>query len=671
MCRIGTLRDTLQEQRDSSQRRHEWERRAPALVSVIIAAYGRPGLLCKALDSVVAQYHRPIELIIVDDGSPVSLEPTVAAYQDRDPELEVVYVRQENAGPGAARNHGVAISKGEFIAFLDSDDLWFPEMLAVTSKRLHERPEAHLVCGGWDMLHEDEREDRPFTGGFMPSRLQAEVAEDFVRAELMRNLFPIHAVLMRRECFAACGGFNEKMPALEDWDFWLRAAACGFRISFMDVPVARWRSHPDVRRSRGLEAFSSSISSMFDSFFARPDEAKRWGQLRLHAEALAWMNRVVYYQNAGAPVERSKCMEHACGVLPRASHDETVLPHYFRVLDRIEDAQGLRSVIEAWAPGDTLREWAFDRCEKATRSAVAERRWGNALCLACKAIVLGPHRSLNIVVCGVMRRLQDHSESLRLFCRKRREISCAVRLLRLSRRCQSRNRGRPRVFLYTDSRGFRITRHLAARDPLHFYPRQLIERFNVEFHISPERHTTFVDFLRAYDESSREFDVVIAHVGIVDFSPRQQTSARDNVYLPKKVWYDNVFGEEAMVRHLRGDLGVKYEGDKTINMFSLEMAECSLLPRLLDIPNLVWVGCNKFVKGWEGNYFRERPANMSIVEGYSELFCKSLPDCIDLSDWSDEDIRKYTCDNIHLTVRGWQVLLGRLREVIQARGISW
>ena len=227
------------------------------------------------------------------------------------------------------------------------------------------------------------------------------------------------------------------------------------------------------------------------------------------------------------------------------------------------------------------------------------------------------------------------------------------------------NKGKPRVFLYTDSRGLNITHKTYIQKNLGFYPSFFIRKYNVDCFLVPERHTTIVDFLRAYEGSQRDYDFVIAHVGIVDFSPRHQSVAQKNIYNLKKEIYDDIFGEETMFQHLQTDLGVKYENEKTNNMFSLEMAELFLIPRLLQIPNFIWIGCNNFVEGWNGNYFRKRPENIAVVEKYSQLLCEKLPNVVDLSDWDNLQIMKNTFDNIHLTKRGGKLLLLRILSVMK------
>lgn len=234
-----------------------------------------------------------------------------------------------------------------------------------------------------------------------------------------------------------------------------------------------------------------------------------------------------------------------------------------------------------------------------------------------------------------------------------------------------------KILIYTDSRG-QLTPH--GVDPFDLYSILLSNRSDIEAEVvlCPMKWTTTVDFLDFMNgRKPADYDAVVLHAGIVDWSPRPQSSAWNDLYENqklahqgnvllntrdfskkvvnnKKASFDSIFGEDEMRRHLQSDFGVDYEGQPTINMYGLEMAETSLLPRLAAIDNLVFVNSNRFVPGWEGNYTRGRPANIAVTERYSELFRDVLgPDkVIDLLQWSEADTRRFTCDNIHLTKQG-------------------
>src|SRR5262249_2428536 len=106
------------------------------LISCIVPVFNGERYLREALDSILAQTYQPLELIVLDDGSTDGTAALVAGYGER-----IRYLWQANAGEAGARNRGLSIAQGEFVAFLDADDLWHPEKLRRQLARLHDRPE--------------------------------------------------------------------------------------------------------------------------------------------------------------------------------------------------------------------------------------------------------------------------------------------------------------------------------------------------------------------------------------------------------------------------------------------------------------------------------------------------------------------------------------------------
>lgn len=216
-----------------------------------------------------------------------------------------------------------------------------------------------------------------------------------------------------------------------------------------------------------------------------------------------------------------------------------------------------------------------------------------------------------------------------------------------------------RILLYADSRGDNIPRHF---DYEH-YGSRLAGKYYVDAYLCPEEWTTTLDFLKLWKTIPLgTYDAVILHTGIVDASPRHQKTALEKIYPSKKDIFDEVFGKECIKKYLHTDLGCNYEGDKTINLYSLEMAHNNLLPRLKEIPNLIWISSNRIDPGWRGNYWKDRPANITIIEDYSALFITELPHVINLMQWSLDHVKYYTFDNIHPTRMGSNYIFERLIE---------
>jgi glycosyltransferase involved in cell wall biosynthesis len=181
------------------------------IVSVIIPTFNRSGMVREAVESVVSQTCGEFELIVVDDGS---TDDTVAALKPYSASLRLV--RQENRGVSAARNSGAAVAGGELLAFLDSDDLWLPEKLAVQLSYLRTFPEA-AVCHTEELWIRNGRRVNP--------RKKHAKAEGRAFMRLLReSLISPSSVILRRSVFDEAGGFDESLPACEDYALWLALA---------------------------------------------------------------------------------------------------------------------------------------------------------------------------------------------------------------------------------------------------------------------------------------------------------------------------------------------------------------------------------------------------------------------------------------------------------------
>lgn len=201
-------------------------------VSVIIPAYNYARYLPRAIESALAQTHRPLEILVVDDGSTDSTRAVVSGYGDK-----VRYIYQENAGLSAARNTGLRESRLPFIALLDADDQWLPQRLATavaTFQRLGP-PWGVVACRSIRINSRGE----PLPPNPGEQELEGEIT---VADILWRTRFSPSAVVARREVFASCGGFDTILRSSEDRDMWLRAAT-RWRIWLQPERLALIRKH--------------------------------------------------------------------------------------------------------------------------------------------------------------------------------------------------------------------------------------------------------------------------------------------------------------------------------------------------------------------------------------------------------------------------------------------
>jgi len=201
-------------------------------VSIVIPTYNRERLIGATLDSVMAQTFQDFEVVVVDDGSTDGTAELVRAYGAR-----VRYLYQPNQGQGAARNTGLRAARGELVAFLDSDDLWEPNKLALQLAALADRPDCPWIYT--DAFVFDGATGRR---QFLFSR-QCRPHEGMVADRLLRmNFIASPTPVIRREVFDRVGMFNELTPQVEDWDMWLRIAA-RYPIAYVPEALAGYRLH--------------------------------------------------------------------------------------------------------------------------------------------------------------------------------------------------------------------------------------------------------------------------------------------------------------------------------------------------------------------------------------------------------------------------------------------
>lgn len=210
-----------------------------ATVSVVIPTRDRAALVGRAIASVLAQKRPADEVVVVDDGSTDGTEAAVAGFPG------VRYERTAPRGVSAARNHGLEIASGDWIAFLDSDDEWLPEKLEVQLSALAAEPE-HLVC------HTDEiwiRDGRRVN----PRRRHAKHGGWIFRHCLPLCAISPSAVVVHRSVFDRVGVFDEELPACEDYDLWLRVAAV-YPVLYVDRKLVRKHGGHADQLSRTVEA---------------------------------------------------------------------------------------------------------------------------------------------------------------------------------------------------------------------------------------------------------------------------------------------------------------------------------------------------------------------------------------------------------------------------------
>jgi len=239
------------------------------LVSTVIPVHNRAALLREAVASVLAQTYRPIEIVIVDDGSTDDTPRTADALAAGHP-AEVRVLHGRNAGPGLAREAGRRVARGEFIQYLDSDDVLLPRKFERQVGLLAQ----HAVCG---VAYGQTRyralgsspEERPW-------KRTGEVIEAMFPAILQSRWWGTSTPLYRRTVTDAAGAWLG-LSSEEDWEYDCRVGALGVRLCFVPEFVSEERGHPGPRQSRGGTTLPGKLADRARAHFLIFEHAQRAG----------------------------------------------------------------------------------------------------------------------------------------------------------------------------------------------------------------------------------------------------------------------------------------------------------------------------------------------------------------------------------------------------------
>lgn len=205
------------------------------LVSVIIPTYNCRKYIRQAIDSALAQTYKNIEIIVVDDGSSDNTREEIG---DLISDKKILYIYQANKGLSGARNTGIKHSKGEYLVFLDSDDIILPEKIMSQVGFMKENSQVCLVYSRYQYFKNDNLDEvisHPY------ALLRGNLYKDLIRG----NFFIVHSVLVKKKCVENIGGFDESLSAFEDWDLWIRMADFGCHFDYIDEILCLCRLRPD------------------------------------------------------------------------------------------------------------------------------------------------------------------------------------------------------------------------------------------------------------------------------------------------------------------------------------------------------------------------------------------------------------------------------------------
>jgi glycosyltransferase involved in cell wall biosynthesis len=245
-------------------------------VSVVIPAYNAMTYLPKTLDSVLQQTCTDFEVLIVNDGSTDEIAAWFATVTDD----RVRLISQANQGLPGARNTGITEAKGEYIAFLDADDLWAPTKLEQQVQCLDAKPEVGLVYA-WTLLIDRHGNS---TGTVTAAQVEGNVWEKLLLGDVVGSG---SAAMVRRSCFDRVGLFDRELTSIEDCDMWVRIAA-EYPFAVIKEVLVYYRQHPSGM-SRNYDRMAQNSRLKIDKNFERVPLEILYLRPRAYGHAFLWL----------------------------------------------------------------------------------------------------------------------------------------------------------------------------------------------------------------------------------------------------------------------------------------------------------------------------------------------------------------------------------------------
>jgi glycosyltransferase involved in cell wall biosynthesis len=280
------------------------------LVSVIIPTYNRSGFLVEAIQSVIAQTYRPIECIVVDDGSTDDTSIVVEEFKRQStPGLDIYYIKQANQGAQIARNTGTRAAKGKYIQYLDSDDILYPNKFEHQVKYFSSHPDCDGVFGDWEISENGKIE-----------KVKAHASSDLIAQFLTGRCIANFSFLMTNEMVKKIGDWDVNIKRNQEIDFHIRGLLAGAKFHYQSLDTGCWRKHDSdrINSTTGLlhilfffkkmetmlrdsgkfdKSLSIRISNLYDWFLLQYAEEPMENRLKLIAEMLRLQTSKLLFNN--------------------------------------------------------------------------------------------------------------------------------------------------------------------------------------------------------------------------------------------------------------------------------------------------------------------------------------------------------------------------------------
>ena len=280
------------------------------LVSVVVTAYNHAAFIEQTLASVFAQTYQPVEVIVVDDGSTDETPARLAPFGER-----IVSVRQENQGVAGARNTGIRKARGELIAFLDGDDLWFPEKLALQVQAAQEYPGSGLIVVDGQEFDDSGTisESLFFQKWCRELPANSVTSGRFYREFLNAASFVITTsqVMVPARVFETVGLSDESFKGSSDYDLYLRIAA-QFDVTLIKRPMTRWRflssSVSGPKSRRGFRYLPDEIAILKKRLRTGPVGDRKLVRRIIKERLFTGVQKIYYYGLGGDRTFASKAL---------------------------------------------------------------------------------------------------------------------------------------------------------------------------------------------------------------------------------------------------------------------------------------------------------------------------------------------------------------------------
>jgi glycosyltransferase involved in cell wall biosynthesis len=290
-------------------------------VTAVIPTYNRADFVREAIDSVLAQDWPSLEVVVVDNGSTDETPELLARYSEREG-ARVQGIRLDpNAGPSAARNVGIRAASYELIALLDSDNRWAPGKLRRQMQLFESDRAPDLTFTGYRAFGEGA------AGTIVLDNWKGS-QEDALEQLLAGCCINTSTVIAKREALMDAGLFDPRMDGAEDYEFWLRFAASGFRIGYIAEALAEYRVHGQAL-SADLNFASENIDRVFRTVFQSGDLPEPFQSKRRFYLARCYLNSSIRYLEAGDGGAASAAIARAARTRPAS-----VRPGWFRIWGR-------------------------------------------------------------------------------------------------------------------------------------------------------------------------------------------------------------------------------------------------------------------------------------------------------------------------------------------------